>query len=215
MYTIPVIYGAAGAGRRSSHSSRPPPQAQKENNSIRKACIWPSGGKVQLARTCAERDFPSARPSFGLPGEKSSRRQLGLREIFHPKGRFLAFRGKSPAGANKGQERFSIRKAFFGLSGEKSSRGKLARKRNGALIQNNIFPQFINALTPFSSHSPFINTAAVSQSTQTPSFRVQKQQAFSRRYFHQVFLHSLLPYLYAAIKPQTYLRGFSHTSLFP
>ena len=191
MFCVPVMPRAAGARRRSSHSSRPPPQAQKENNSIRKAVFWPSGGKVRQARTCAERDFPSARPVFGLPGEKSSRRQLGLREIFHPKG------------------------LFSGFPGEKSSRGKLARKRNGALIQNNIFPQFINALTPFSSHSPFINTAAVSQSTQTPSFRVQKQQAFSRRYFHPVFLHSLLPYLYAAIKSQTYLRGFSHTSLFP
>ena len=166
MYTIPVIYGAAGARRRSSHSSRPPPQAQNKNNSIREAVFWLSGGKVRQAPTRAKRDFPSERLFFGLPGEKSGR-------------------------------------------------GKLARKRNGALIQNNIFPQFINALTPFSSHSPFINTAAVSQSTQTPSFRVQKQQAFSRRYFHPAFLHSLLPYLYAAIKPQTYLRGFSHTSLFP
>ncbi len=72
----------------------------QERFSIRKAVFRPSGGKVQQAPAWVERDFPSERPSFGLPGEKSSRHEHVLREIFHPKGRFLAFRGKSPAGAH-------------------------------------------------------------------------------------------------------------------
>ena len=92
--------GAAGARRRSSHSSARRRKRRKSIIPSERPVFGLPGEKSGRREHVLRVIFHPKGLFFGLPGEKSGRRQHVLREIFHPKGRFLAFRGKSPAGAH-------------------------------------------------------------------------------------------------------------------